>query len=126
MLHCVFTRDFALLAIKSKHELKEVIYDSLDFFALKGYLAFTGWSVFRFFLWFRVCLVDCSSYDQYQSLDIILGQLHCDLLDNFSDLNQLVFFWVFRWLHSLSADLLNIGKSLLNSLIWCVFELALL
>ena len=39
MFHTVFTRDFLLLANKSKHELIEVSYDILDFFALKWYLA---------------------------------------------------------------------------------------
>ena len=39
MFNRVFVRDFLFFLTKSKHELIEVIYDSLDFLALKEYLA---------------------------------------------------------------------------------------
>ena len=75
MLNRVFVRDFLFLLTKSKHELIEVIYDSLDFLALKEYLACRSLAVLRLFLRLNDRILDAPLCNNHHRCSIFFGQL---------------------------------------------------
>ena len=126
MLNRVFVRDFLFLLTKSKHELIEVIYDSLDFLALKEYLACRSLAVLRLFLRlsFDLALGHMNYYNH--SFYIFSGKLWSDFVNNLANFRECLLPRILPWFNGVHADLLDISEDLLYPHVCCVFMLALL
>ena len=126
MFNRVFVRDFLFLLTKSKHELIEVIYDSLDFLALKGYLACRSLAVFRLFLRFHVWISNAALCNNHHCCRVFFGQLLYDLINDSANFEQNVLSRVISRFCSLRTDFLYVGDRLFGTHVGTTFELALL
>ena len=126
MFNRVFVRNFLFFLTKSKHELIEVIYDSLDLFALKEYLAWRRLAVLHLFLRLNYRVFDAALRYDHHRCGIFFGQLWYDLINDSANFEQSLLSRIFSRVCSLWTDFLYVGDRLFDTYVGCTFDLALL